>query len=62
MVKTTLVRHLLNNIDADIHVGVVYNTHQKVDDLLGWIMLAFDQPYEGMSEIALYAAFQKFFN
>ena len=58
--KTTLVRHLLNNVDSDITVGIVYNTHQKVDDLLGWIMLAFEQPYEGMSEIALYEAFQKF--
>ena len=36
--KTTLVRHLLNNVDADVTVGIVYNTHQKVDDLLGWIM------------------------
>ena len=58
--KTTLVRHLLNNVNEDITVGIVYNTHQRVDDLLGWILLAFDQPYEGMSEIALYEAFQKF--
>ena len=58
--KTTLVRHLLNNVDSDVLVGIVYNTHQKVDDLLGWIMLAFEQPYEGLSEIALFDAFQKF--
>ena len=47
-------------MNEDITVGIVYNTHQRVDDLLGWILLAFDQPYEGMSEIALYEAFQKF--
>ena len=58
--KTTLVRHLLNNITSDVKVGIVYNTHQKVDDLLGWIMLAFEQPYAGMSEIELFDAFQKF--
>lgn len=58
--KTTLVRHLLNNIGSDIKVGIVYNTHQKVDDLLGWIMLAFEQPYAGLSEIELFDAFQKF--
>lgn len=58
--KTTLVRHLLNNIGSDIKVGIVYNTHQKVDDLLGWIMLAFEQPYSGLSEIELFDAFQKF--
>jgi len=58
--KTTLVRHLLNNVDSNTTVGIVYNTHQKVDDLLGWIMLAFGQPYEGMSELALFDAFQQF--
>ncbi len=58
--KTTLVRHLLNNIGSDIKIGIVYNTHQKVDDLLGWIMLAFEQPYAGLSEIELFEAFQKF--
>ncbi|MGZ8271408.1 MAG: ExeA family protein [Methylophilus sp.] len=58
--KTTLVRHLLNNIGDQLHVGIVYNTHRHIDDLLGWIMLAFGQPYEGMSEIALFDAFQQF--
>ncbi len=58
--KTTLVRHLLNNVDPEIKVGIVYNTHQKVDDMLGWILLAFEQPYEGMSELALFDAFQNF--
>lgn len=58
--KTTLVRHLLNNIASDVKVGIVYNTHQNVDDLLGWIMLAFEQPYSDMSEIELFDAFQKF--
>jgi type II secretory pathway predicted ATPase ExeA len=58
--KTTLVRHLLNNIGDQLHVGIVYNTHKHIDDLLGWIMLAFGQPYEGKSEIALFDAFQQF--
>jgi general secretion pathway protein A len=58
--KTTLIRHLLNNIDLDLKVGIVYNTHQNIDDLLSWIMLSFGQPYEGMSRIALFDAFQQF--
>jgi type II secretory pathway predicted ATPase ExeA len=58
--KTTLVRHLLNNIGDELTVGIVYNTHQNIDDLLGWIMLAFGQPYEGKSTLALYDAFQHF--
>ena len=58
--KTTLVRHLLNNLGTGVTVGIVYNTHQKVDDLLAWVMLSFGQPYDGMSPIALYDAFQRF--
>lgn len=58
--KTTLVRHVLNNIDDDVTVGIVYNTHKDVDDLLGWIMLAFGQSYDGLSDIALFDAFQQY--
>jgi type II secretory pathway predicted ATPase ExeA len=58
--KTTLVRHLLNNVGDQLHVGIVYNTHKHIDDLLAWIMLSFGQPYEGKSNIALFDAFQQF--
>ena len=58
--KTTLVRHLLNNLGDELTVGIVYNTHQHIDDLLSWIMLAFGQPYEGKSHLALYDTFQQF--
>ncbi len=58
--KTTLVRHLLNNLGDELTVGIVYNTHQHIEDLLSWIMLAFGQPYEGKSHLALYDAFQQF--
>jgi general secretion pathway protein A len=58
--KTTLVRHLLNTIGDDVTVGLVYNTHQETADLLEWVMLAFGQPYKGMTPIERYEAFQKF--
>ncbi len=58
--KTTLVRHLLNNIGHELTVGLVYNTHKAIGDLLEWIMLAFGQPYDGVSQVAMYDAFQKF--
>jgi len=58
--KTTIVRHLLNNLEEQLTVGIVYNTHQDIDDLLGWIMLAFNQPYEGKSNLALFDEFQQF--
>ena len=58
--KTTIVRHLLNNLEEQLTVGIVYNTHKDIDDLLGWIMLAFNQPYEGKSNLALFDEFQQF--
>lgn len=58
--KTTLVRHLLNNLSSNLTVGLVYNTHRDIADLLEWIMLAFGLPYEGKSKVALYDAFQRF--
>jgi len=58
--KTTLVRHLLNNLGPEFEIGLISNTHKNTDELLDWIMLAFDQPYDGMSYVAMYDAFQKF--
>jgi len=58
--KTTLVRHLLNNLGPEFEVGLISNTHKNTDELLEWIMLAFDQPYDGMSYVAMFDAFQKF--
>jgi general secretion pathway protein A len=58
--KTTLIRHLLNNLEPSHTVGLVYNTHQDIADLLEWVMLSFGLPYEGMSKVALYDAFQRF--
>lgn len=58
--KTTLVRHLLNKLASSLTVGLVYNTHREIGDLLEWIMLAFGLPYEGKSRVALYDIFQRF--
>jgi len=58
--KTTLIRHLLNHLAPMLTVGLVNNTHREIPDLLEWIMLAFGLPYEGMSRVALFDAFQRF--
>ena len=58
--KTTLIRHLLNNLAPSLNVGLVYNTHRETDNLLELFMLALGLPYEGMSEVALFDAFQRF--
>lgn len=58
--KTTLIRHLLNDLASSHVVGLVYNTHKDIADLLEWIMLSFGLPYEGKSRVALYESFQRF--
>jgi general secretion pathway protein A len=58
--KTSLIRHLLNNLDLNHTVGLVSNTHEDIADLLEWIMLAFGEPFDGMSQVALYDRFQNF--
>jgi len=58
--KTTLIRHLLNNLAPSLTVGLVYNTHREIPNLLEWIMLALGLPYEGMSRVGLFDGFQRF--
>ncbi|MCU0941251.1 MAG: AAA family ATPase [Hydrogenophaga sp.] len=58
--KTTLIRRLLRGLGEDIRVGLVTNTHQEMGNLLEWIMLSFDLPFEGKSQVGLYDAFQRF--
>lgn len=58
--KTTLVRKLLDTLDDSVTVGLVYNTHIDIADLLEWIMLAFGQPYSNMSQVERFERFQTF--
>lgn len=58
--KTTLVRHLLTKIPEEIKVGLITSTPRNETELLPRIMLAFEQPFEGISSIGLYKRFQEF--
>lgn len=58
--KTTLVRKLLAALDGSVTVGLVYNTHAEMSDLLEWIMLAFGQPYQAATTVERYDRFQQF--
>jgi type II secretory pathway predicted ATPase ExeA len=60
--KTTLLRYLLRilqNLDPEIAVGLLSSTPQMADDLLQWVMMALNQPYEE-SYPRLYKLFQQF--
>ncbi len=57
--KTTLLRYLLTRIDPKVAVGVISNTPRGTDGLLAWVMMAFNQPFEG-SYPSLFKKFQRF--
>ena len=58
--KTTLIRLLLRKLDPHLTVGLISNTRPGGEDLLRWIMMALDQPFEKGSYVARYQNFQKF--
>ena len=58
--KTTLIHRLLRELGEEVTVGFVTNTHPDLADLTEWIMLAFGQPYDALTPVARYDAFQRF--
>lgn len=58
--KTTLIRQVLNNIDPQITVGLISNTHRTFGDLMQWIALAFALPHQGKDKVQLYHDFMEF--
>jgi len=58
--KTTLIRYLLNQIDRELVVGLISNTHPSFGELLHWILLAFNINYESKDKVGMYKAFVDF--
>ena len=58
--KTTLIRHLLNSLEQDVTIGLISNTQQEIGELLKWVLLAFDQPYDANDKVALFDQLQRF--
>ncbi|MHB8347653.1 MAG: ExeA family protein [Acidiferrobacterales bacterium] len=58
--KTTLIRQLLNQIDRDVTVGLISNTHRSFGELLQWILMAFNLEYTGKDKVGLYQTFIDF--
>jgi general secretion pathway protein A len=57
--KTTLLRYLLRNLDSKITVGLITNTPRAKAELLQWVMVSLNQPFEG-SFVVLFKKFQEF--
>lgn len=58
--KTTLLRHLLATQPENLVTGLVSNMQTGRGQLLEWVMMAFGQPFEGLSHVRLFDAFQRF--
>jgi type II secretory pathway predicted ATPase ExeA len=58
--KTTLIRHLLGTMEQAHTVGLISNTHRSFGELLQWILLAFNLPHAGLSQVEMYQAFVEF--
>jgi type II secretory pathway predicted ATPase ExeA len=58
--KTTLIRHLLNQLDEDITVGLVSSSHYEMGELLQWLLYAFNLDYRESQKVGLYDLFTQF--
>ncbi len=58
--KTTLIRHMLGKLGRDVTVGLISNTRQDIGELLEWVLLSFDQPYDATKKVALFDQLQRF--
>src|SRR5450755_81400 len=58
--KTTLIRHLLNNLEQTITVGLISNTSPHFGRLLQWICMSFGLEYKDKDEVTLYEVFTRF--
>ncbi len=58
--KTTLIRALLNRLDAGICVGLVSNTHPSFGELLQWVAGAYGLPVGGSDKLTLHKTFIDF--
>jgi general secretion pathway protein A len=57
--KTTLIRYLLRKLDHHVSACLISNTPRAQDELLPWIMMSLNLPFEG-SHPALFKQFQRF--
>lgn len=58
--KTTLIRHLLDQMGTDVTVGLITNTHRAFGDLMQWVLFAFKLDYKGRDNVEWYEMFVDF--
>ncbi len=58
--KTTLIRQLLNQMERDMVVGLISNTHPSFGELLQWILMAFNLECDSKDKVEMYKTFMDF--
>ncbi len=58
--KTTLIRRLLESLEATATIGLITNTMPQAGNLLEWVMMSLGQPFDVTSYVGLYQQFQQF--
>ncbi len=58
--KTTLIRHLLNQVDGELNIGLLSNVRRSDNRLLDWILMEFGQEFGDETYVGLYDRFRKY--
>ena len=58
--KTTLIQHLVRELDSEVTIGLINNVHPRFDDLLVWVLQAFGIDAQDTSEAKHHLAFINF--
>ncbi|MBI1195092.1 MAG: AAA family ATPase [Gammaproteobacteria bacterium] len=58
--KTTLIRKLLDDMDKELTVGLISNTHRSFGELLQWVLVAFGLECDSLDKATLYRRFIDF--
>ena len=58
--KTTLIQHLIRELEGEVTIGLVNNIHSRFDDLLQWVLQAFEIEVADTSDVKLHRAFVSF--
>lgn len=58
--KTTLIRYLLSQLEQDVTVGLISNTHNSFGELMQWILFAFNLEFRGKEKVEMFQTFVEF--
>lgn len=58
--KTTLVRQLINQIEDNVTIGLISNTHRDFNNLMQFVAMAYGLPFKGKEKVELHQDFTEF--